>query len=163
MSRAFVRESDDAREQLPPPRALLPPGVTNYITPDGAKKMQAELARLMEQKRNCRSDEEKKKLEAQIRDLQGRVQTLVITPVPTSLETISFGTTVKVRDSRGEETMYRIVGIEEVDLERDWISWRSPLARALLSHRVGDRVYFNAPAGTQELEVLEISYPEQGQ
>ena len=157
MSRAFVRESDDSRE-LGPPRSQLPPGVTNYITPGGAKKMQAQLDGLMEQKRNCRLEEEKKRLDAQIRDLQGRVQTLVITPVPASLETISFGTTVKMRDSRGEETTSRIVGVEEVDLEHNWISWRSPLARALLSHRVGDRVRFNAPAGAQEFEILEISY-----
>ena len=160
MSRAFVRESDDAGEQLPPSRPPLPPGVTNYITPDGAKRMEAELDRLLEQKRNCGSEEERKRLEAQVRDLQGRVQSLVIAPPPASLETISFGTTATVRDSRGEETTYRIVGIEEVDLERDWISWRSPLARALLSHRVGDKVQFNAPAGTQEFEVLEVSYRE---
>jgi transcription elongation factor GreB len=159
MSRAFVRESDDAREQARPARSPLPPGVTNYITPDGAKKMQAELDGLIQQKRSCQSEDEKGKLEAQLRDVQLRAQTLVISPPPVSLETVSFGTTVTVRDSDGEETTYRIVGIEEVDLERDWISWRSPLARALVSHRVADKVQFNAPSGTRYLEILRISFP----
>jgi len=157
MSRAFVRESDEGWEQLPP-RPPLPAGVTNYITPAGAKRMEAELARLLEQKRSCASEEDRRNLEARIRDLQQRLQTLVVTPAPTSRNTVSFGASVKVRDSDGEQTTYRIVGIDEADAERDEISWRSPLARAILSHQVGDKVQFDAPAGARELEILEISY-----
>jgi len=162
MSRAFVRESDEAREEVLPSRPPLPPGVTNYITPEGARKMQAELNRLSEQKRTCGSEEERRKVEVKVRDLQQRVQTLVVTPAPASRDTICFGATVKLRDSRGRETGCRIVGIDETDPDRDWISWRSPLARALLSRRVGDKIQFKAPASTQELEILEIDYGHTG-
>jgi transcription elongation factor GreB len=118
--------------------------------------MQAELDRLLAQKRACGSEEESRKLEARGRDLQQRIQTLVVTPAPTSRDVVCFGATVKVQDSYGEQTTYRIVGIDEADAERDRISWRSPLARALLSHRVGDKVEFNAPAGARQIEILEI-------
>ena len=157
MSRAFVRESDDAKEYLPPSRPPLPAGVTNYITPSGARRMKAELDRLLAEKQSCGAEEERRKLEARVRELQQRIQTLVVPPAPTSRDVVCFGATVKVRDSEGEQVTYRIVGIDEADPDRERISWRSPLARALLSHRVGEKVEFNAPSGGQQLEILEIS------
>ena len=52
----------------------------------------------------------------------------------------------------------RIVGIDEVDLDRHYISWRSPLGRALMKAGPGDRVVLRAPGGTEELEILEVRY-----
>jgi transcription elongation factor GreB len=123
--------------------------------------MEAELERLIEQKRACGSEDERRRLEQELRELQQRVHTLVVSPAPASSDTVCFGAQVKVRDSRGSETSCRIVGIDEADLDRDWITWRSPLARALLSHRVGDKIQFKVPAGVQEFEILEISYPSE--
>jgi transcription elongation factor GreB len=51
-----------------------------------------------------------------------------------------------------------IVGTDEVDLERDHISWVSPLARALMKSEEGDRVVLQAPGGTEHLTVLEVRY-----
>jgi transcription elongation factor GreB len=52
----------------------------------------------------------------------------------------------------------RIVGSDEVDLNRNYISWVSPLARALMKSAAGDRVVLHAPSGTEELEILEVRY-----
>ena len=63
------------------------------------------------------------------------------------------------RDAAGEESTYRIVGVDEADVDRDWVSWVSPIARALLNARLGQRVRFRFPAGEDELEVVRIEYP----
>jgi len=65
-----------------------------------------------------------------------------------------------VRHANGEEASYQIVGIDETDLERGHISWLSPLARALLSRRTGDRVRFRSPSGDEELQIVSVSYGE---
>ena len=54
--------------------------------------------------------------------------------------------------------MVSIVGVDEVDLNRNYISWMSPLARALMKSAPGDHVVLHAPGGTEKLEVLEVSY-----
>ena len=53
---------------------------------------------------------------------------------------------------------YRIVGADEIDLDQDWVSWVSPIARALLNARLGQRVPFKFPSGETELEVIRIEY-----
>jgi len=163
MSRAFVRESDDRVDELKPLWTPLPAGTQNYITPSGAKGFQEELEKLLEQKRLASETNngaaERQKLESRIRQYQQRIQTFVITPPnPVEPDRIAFGATVTVRNVSGEEFAYRIVGIDEVDLDRDWISWQSPLARALVTHKTGDEVVFRAPAGVQRLKILQISY-----
>ena len=153
MSKAFTREDDNQDAFHAPPRAPLPPGIRNYITPEGAAKIQAELQRLLQQKQN--SSESSPQVDARIQYLQSLVQTFV--PVePTPSDVVRFGSTVSVIQNGSHET-YRIVGVDEIDLERDHISWLSPLARALMSHRVGDRITFRAPSGTQELLITQIS------
>jgi transcription elongation factor GreB len=71
---------------------------------------------------------------------------------------VLFGASVTVRNQQGEEMTYCIVGVDETDLERDHISWRSPLATAVLRQRLGARVHFRAPAGDQQLEIIEIRF-----
>ena len=63
-----------------------------------------------------------------------------------------------VRDGGGVETRYRIVGVDETDLDRDWVSWVSPIARALLNARLGQRVRLKFPGGEQGVEIVGIAY-----
>ena len=63
-----------------------------------------------------------------------------------------------VRNRQGEETHYRIVGVDETDIDRDWISWLSPIAKALLNARIGQKVRIKLPAGDDELVILAIRY-----
>jgi transcription elongation factor GreB len=71
---------------------------------------------------------------------------------------VFFGATVRYVNAAGRERVVSIVGIDEVDLNRNYISWASPLARALVRSGPGDRVVLHAPGGTEKLEILEVRY-----
>src|SRR6201996_9305401 len=69
-----------------------------------------------------------------------------------------FGATVRFANAAGTERVVSIVGTDEVDLNRNHISWVSPLGRALMKSAAGDRVALQAPVGTEYLSVLEVRY-----
>jgi transcription elongation factor GreB len=71
---------------------------------------------------------------------------------------VFFGATVRYANASGAERVVSIVGADEVDLDRNYISWISPLARALMKSGAGDRVVLHAPGGTEELQVLDVRY-----
>lgn len=73
-------------------------------------------------------------------------------------EQVFFGATVVVCDEAGDEACYSIVGIDEADPSKGWISWVSPLARSLIKLREGDVARFVSPQGERELEILEVDY-----
>ena len=168
MSKAFTREDDTGEEPvLPPPVSVLPPGAKNYLTAHGAGVLRAELARLLETERPplvARMDDPDAKRELQVLDrriqyLQQSLRTAeVAMPPPPPHEVVRFGATVTVRERSGSLATYRIVGVDETDFGADNISWLSPLARALLNARFGERVVFKAPRGLTELEIAGITY-----
>jgi transcription elongation factor GreB len=71
---------------------------------------------------------------------------------------VRFGATVTVRDQNGGESCYRIVGVGETDINRGWVSWLSPVAKALLHARVGQWVKFRFPSGEEQLEIISVKY-----
>jgi transcription elongation factor GreB len=71
---------------------------------------------------------------------------------------VFFGATVRYATAAGAERVITVVGADEVDLNRNYISWVSPLARALMKAGPGDRVTLHAPGGTERLEILEVRY-----
>ena len=153
MSKAFTKESDEV-ELFAPPRAPLPPGTPNYITKAGAEKIHAELAALLARKKSL-SETELTKFDVRIQQLQVDIASFVVVE-PSASDMVKFG--AKVTFQRGaERETYSIVGVDEIDLDRNHISWLSPLARALRSRRVGDRVQFQSPGGRADLEILEIA------
>ena len=169
MSKAFTRESDDLPDRPVPPRsaALLPPGAKNYLTPGGARRLRQELERLVSVERPqlaaAAADEDAKRqlhaLDQRIHHLQQTLHTAVVTGPPAEADGVArFGATVAVRDRSGAESTYRIVGVDESDLDRNWVSWLSPIAKALLNARVGQRVRLKLPGGEEELEILRVSY-----
>lgn len=160
MSRAFVRE-DDFREQAPVrPMPTLPPGVKNYITREGADALRAEAAKFDEE----RSAGAVAKDRAQVANLDQRIAQLeeilrsVTVVEPAAGDDVRFGAAVTVKYPSGEIEEFRVVGVNEIDLERNFISWQSPLAKALMNAKAGDTVKFRAPAGEQRLEVLKVEY-----
>jgi transcription elongation factor GreB len=169
MSKAFTRESDDEQDEpsLPRASALLPPGTKNYLTADGAERMRRELERLTQVERarlaslpeSAETKQQLRALNGQIRQLEEILQSAEVVPVPPPpWEQVRFGATVTVRDAKGSEMKYRIVGVDETDMDRNLVSWRSPIAKALLNARVGQRVRFRAPDGEVELEVVGMNY-----
>ncbi len=169
MSRAFVRESDVPQlPELPPLVSPLPPGAKNYVTPGGAHRLREDPARLLDTQRprlagappdDIDAKHELQVLDQRIRYLQESLRTAEIVPPPAEPgEVVRFGATVTVREPGGVETPYRIVGVDETDLDRNWVSWLSPIARALHHARLGERVVIKAPRGPRELEIIAIGF-----
>ena len=171
MSKAFTRESDDAPEQpvLRQPSSL-PAGVKNYLTPDGARRFREELERLVQVKRpplaaapteDAGAKRQLQTLDLRVRQLHQSLESAVVAPSPATPEErarVRFGATVTVRLQGGEEERYRIVGVDETDIDRGWVSWLSPIAKALLDATPGQHVRFKFPSGEKELEIVRIEY-----
>ncbi|HEV7217439.1 MAG TPA: transcription elongation factor GreB [Terriglobales bacterium] len=69
-----------------------------------------------------------------------------------------FGATVRYANAAGVSRVVSIVGTDEIDLDRNHISWVSPLGRALMKSAAGDSVVLQLPGGTENLTVLEVGY-----
>jgi transcription elongation factor GreB len=177
MSKAFTKESDENFDDIiPEPRDLLPPGVKNYVTPEGAESLRAELKRLVEVERprvleqgsgeagpeGDPSATKRKRLQAidrRVLFLRDRVANMeVVDPRRQSGERVRFGATVTVLDDEEQTRTYKIVGVDEAEPSAGKVSWVSPIAKTLLKARVGDLVKVSLPKGDLELEILEIDY-----
>ena len=180
MSKAFVKEDGQEPEASEAPDAALPPGGKNYITPAGFARLKAELAGLVERERpevvktvawaaslGDRSENADyiygkrrlREIDRRVRFLIKRLEgAQVVSSSGRDTDQVFFGAAVKVRSREGERQV-TIVGVDEVDPAHGRVSWRSPLARALLKAREGDTVVVRAPGGDEQLEILEVSYP----
>lgn len=169
MSKAFTREENDGPDipDLPPLISTLAPGAKNYITAAGAQKLRDDLRQLVEVTRpslaRSPDDPDAKRqlarLDQRIIQLEESLQSLeIVAPPDGPADFVRFGTTVTVRESDGSEAIYRIVGVDEIDLDRGWVSWMSPIAKALLNGKRGERIRFKFPSGEETLEILEIQY-----
>ena len=185
MSKAFTSEepteNDDGDVLDTSP---LPAGTRNYMTPGGFSRMRRELDTLVSKERpelvatvawaagnGDRSENGdyiygKKRLREIDRRIRFLVRRLdgaeVVDPAtPRDDEEASrvyFGATVTVADARGDERTVSIVGVDEIDTARGYISWISPMARALLKAREGDTVTVRTPGGVEELDVVDVHY-----
>jgi transcription elongation factor GreB len=169
MSKAFTREENEGPDipDLPPLNSVLAPGARNYTTAAGAQKLRDELQRSVEIMRpalaSSSDDPDAKRqlarLDQRIRQLEESLHSAEIVSAPAGpAEAVHFGTTVTVRESNGSEATYRIVGVDEIDPERSWVSWMSPIAKALLNSKRGERIRFKFPSGEETLEILDIRY-----
>ena len=131
MSRAFVKEDVDPPERSGRKRSAsgLPPGATNYITVRGAKHLREELQKLRAANANS---ERIAKLEQILASVS------VVEPPDPASNSVTFGATVTLQDKRGATETFTIVGVDELDFERDVVSWISPIGKALLAADMGD-------------------------
>jgi len=165
MSKAFTRESDEAPVEGPLSiRARVPPGVRNYITQKGAERLKEQLTELVQKKAatnqssGASSNPEQANLDTAVKNLQQILDSVVIAQAPADPQKVAFGASVTVRYENGEEEFFQIVGIDEAEPENGAISWISPLARALVSHRVGDKIRFRAPESDREMIIVAVNY-----
>ena len=131
MSRAFVKEDVDLPERSGPKRSAsgLPPGATNYITVRGANRLRDELGKLRAADTNSERVAELERILASVD---------VVDPPESSSKSVTFGSTVTVRDKNGAAETFTIVGVDELDFEPDAVSWISPTGKALLAADMGD-------------------------
>jgi len=185
MSKAFTSEetidSDDGDVVDASP---LPAGARNYMTPGGFARMRRELDMLVSRERpelvatvawaagnGDRSEngdyiygkKRLREIDRRIRFLVRRLDKAeVVDPTmprdDDASSRVYFGATVTVADARGDERTVSIVGIDEIDTARGYISWISPMARALLKAREGDTVTVRTPGGVEELDVVDVRY-----
>ena len=168
---------DVEEDELPP----LPQGVKNYMTPQGYARMKEELTNLLNTERPAlvkvvswaasngdRSEngdylygkKRLREIDRRIRLLTRRLEhSEVVDPaLRGDTDRVFFGATVEYADWNGEEHTIAIVGLDEVDPSRGRVSWRSPVASALLKHAVGDTVPLRTPAGIKPIEILDVRY-----
>jgi transcription elongation factor GreB len=165
VSRAFVKEKGPV-EALVVPRAPLPPGQTNYVTPSGLAALRREREELELQRgdRVKRLDSpadaaEYAALGARLAELDARIQTAVLVdPATQARDEARFGATVTVRTERNELRRYRIVGVDEANGAAGRVAFVAPVARALLGKHAGDVAVLRTPHGEEELEVVDIAY-----
>jgi transcription elongation factor GreB len=180
MSKAFVKESNDEAD-LPDAPPAVPVGFKNYMTPRSHRLMQDELRQLLRVERSKvvetvawaagngdRSENgdyiygkrRLREIDRRIRFLTKRLESAeVVDPRQQKrLDQVFFGATVTYATEDGTETTITIVGIDEADFARGQVSWVSPIARALTRAHKGDTVELRAPAGVEQIEVLEIRY-----
>jgi len=185
MNKAFVKESDrDDDDDLPEAQAL-PAGTRNYMTPAGYARLRDELAQLMNVERPAvvqvvswaasngdRSEngdylygkKRLREIDRRMRFLTKRLDIAeVVDPaVQPNRDQVFFGATVSYLDKAGDTHEVTIVGVDEAEPLAGKISWISPVARALIKAREGDTVVLRTPGGVEELDILEVRYPEQG-
>lgn len=155
-------------------------GAPNYMTPQGLKKLRAELKHLLEKERPAvvktvswaaeqgdRSENADyiygkrrlREIDRRIHFLQRRLDHVeVVDPASVNSDRVMFGATVTVVDEEGQKAVYQIVGADEFDVNAGRISWESPLAKALLGRRKGDTVVVKRPKGAVTLTVVQIEY-----
>jgi len=159
-------------------------GRSNYITKEGFRVLEAELDQLWRVERprvtrevsiaaahgdrseNAEYIYGKKRLreiDSRLRFLQKRIDELVVVEAsPDQEERVFFGAWVTLEDEEGEEHTYRIVGPDEFDPARRWVSMDSPVGRALLGKRIDDVVEVRRPRGDASFRVTDIRYADPG-
>ena len=161
-----------------------PAGVKNYITPSGLQRLIDERRFLLTRERRAvtavvawaasngdRSENADyqygkrrlREIDRRIRFLTKRIDAAeVVDPeaprAGRAATRVFFGATVRYANAAGTERIVSIVGLDEVDLDRNHISWRSPLAHALMKSGPGDSVVLRAPGMTEQLQILDVRY-----
>jgi transcription elongation factor GreB len=159
--------------------------IKNYITPAGHQRMKDELLHLLDEERpeivkivswaasnGDRSEngdyqygkKRLREIDRRIYFLTKRLEdVLVVDPeARDQTDQIFFGATVSYADETGQETTIAIVGVDEVDMEKNHVSWISPIAKVLIKAREGDTIQFQTPEGLKELDILKVTYQKLG-
>ena len=156
--------------------------VKNYITPGGYRRLQEELARLWKVERptlvttvawaagNGDRSENGDYIygKRRLREIDRRIRYLsksldravVVDNSGKALDRVRFGATVTILNQTGDQREVTIVGVDDLDSGDQRVSWRSPLAKALLTARVGETVTLRAPRGAERLEIVAVRYDD---
>lgn len=173
MSRGFTKEDDAQTPPIIPPRAALPPGTPNYVTPAGLEQLRAELAALEAERARAEADHSNDTDRTHRLSLyNGRLALLlerlgsakVVEPAAQAADEVRFGATVRLRTVRGGkvgfERTFTIVGVDEANVAQGKVAFVAPIARAVQGAKRGQQVPLKLGAQEEIVEVVAIHYPE---
>ena len=171
MSRAFAKEDDTGQPPIIPPRAALPPGTPNYVTPRGLELLRNELTELeTELSRATTNRDDDAERSRQLSILNGRIAMLterlgsakLVDPRNQPADEVRFGATVTLKTLKGAKPgllrKFTIVGADEADISKGLIAFVAPIARAVQGAKTGQKITLQLGPTKEEAEVTEIHY-----
>lgn len=166
MSRGFVKEEDQEEAPFIPPRAALPPGVTNYVTPEGLQQLRDEKRELEENRAHvgAKNETEARRartlIDGKLKLLNERISTArVLDPGSQVVSEVRFGARVELEKIPGKQKQeFKIVGVDEADVKKNKIAFVAPLARAVTGKKEGEIVELNLGREVRKFRILKISY-----
>jgi transcription elongation factor GreB len=166
MSRGFVKEGDQEEIPVVPPRAELPSGVTNYVTPAGMNELLAEKQNLIGEKDVLQAASEDEKrialnfINEKLRLLNNRIaEAKIVNQNEQPKNEVRFGAIVTLRTGQIKNTQtFQIVGVDEANISKGKISFLSPLAKALINKKAGDKAILRLASEERVFEIMEIIY-----
>ncbi len=171
MSRAFTKEDDVQAAPIVPPRAALPPGTPNYVTPQGLAQLRAEHTALETERAAAEANHDHDTdrthrlslLNGRLALLAGRIASAkVVDPRTQPPKEVRFGATVALRTVSGGqvgfERKFTIVGVDEADVAAGKVGFVAPIARALIGAKLGKSVTLPLGPPPEVVEVISIKY-----
>ena len=166
MSRGFVKEDDQEETPIIPPRAALPAGQTNYVTPTGMAQLKKEREMLEAEIANLAESDERERrralalLNGKLNLLLERIQTARLLDKVDDRTEVRFGAEVTYTIGTAPRPIkISIVGVDEADVKHNKIAFIAPIARALTGKKVGETTALQLGEETRTLKVLHIDYP----
>ncbi len=166
MSRGFVKEEDQEETPITPPRAALPSGAINYVTPIGMQQLRAERKELENEKTKISKTDEGQyrrdiaAINLKLSKLQERIiSARILNPIDQPKNEVRFGAkvTYKIIDNNSTNSI-QIVGVDEADIKESKIAFVAPIAVAINGRKVGEVIDFSLGEETNKLEILNIEY-----
>lgn len=166
MSRGFVREGDQEEVPMVPQRAYLPDGVPNFVTPAGMEQLLTEKRLLINERDHVVAINENERriavnfINAKLQLLESRIaDARIIAPDGQPPDEIRFGATVTLNIAATRKIqVFQIVGVDEADISKGRISFISPLAKALMNKKAGERVVLKQERGESLFGIVGIEY-----
>lgn len=166
MSRGFVKEDDQEEVPMVPPRADLPAGVTNYVTPKGMEALKDEKGRMIEEREALDTTNENERrialnhINAKLQLLNTRILSAKVVDLNDQpKDEVRFGAVVTLKIGAAQKLQkYQITGVDEADISKGKISFVSPIARLLTNKKVGEKAILKLAKEDRLFEIMDIAY-----
>lgn len=164
MSRGFVKEGDQEEPPMIPPRAALPPGATNYVTPIGYDALLKERELLESERKNLPNEDARERRRA-VMVIDGKLELLnkriasarIVKNKDQPKDEVRFGATVEFYNGQ-RKLKFHIVGVDEADIKKQKASFTAPIIRSMIGAKVDETVEFKRENGILKLKILAITY-----
>ncbi len=166
MSRGFVKEDDQEETPMVPPRADLPEGLINYVTPNGMDELLSEKEELIAERESLEITNEKERriasnfIHAKIQLLSERISSAqVVNLSDQPKDEVRFGALISLKIGASKQIQtYQIVGVDEADISKKKMAFNSPIAKLLMGKKIGEKAVLQLQNGERGFEVVGINY-----